>query len=278
MCADWNRQWPYPPDNTMPKQNRPIKAPPPEDPPSFFPPDFTDQKHYGPGDAYSAGDSDLHHGTIDPSQMPYGSGLRHVSEHPPLGVGPSQHHQHQPLQPMPHPSHQTTHALQPHQPAQSTPQTQNAAPPAPQAPQAPAPKTPTQPNPKKRQRGSGSSKAAGTAAGGTAEAGPSGSPPKRSRTNTAWTQQEEQLLKQMRDAGSTWSEIAKSFPARTEGSVKKHWYKDMHWAEFGEEDSAQLLAAIKEYDANKWKVIGQKLGKPAKACEAYAKEKFAGKI
>src|SRR2546421_5823118 len=70
--------------------------------------------------------------------------------------------------------------------------------------------------------------------------------------------------------------------------------QDMHWAEFGEEEvrlssavgrnlalsrglccsnrtdpyphfqSAQLLAAIKEYDANKWKTIGQKLGKPAK--------------
>jgi hypothetical protein len=28
--------------------------------------------------------------------------------------------------------------------------------------------------------------------------------------------------------------------------------------------SAALLAAIKEYDANKWKSIGQKVGKPAK--------------
>jgi hypothetical protein len=28
--------------------------------------------------------------------------------------------------------------------------------------------------------------------------------------------------------------------------------------------SAALLAAIREYDANKWKVIGQKVGKPAK--------------
>ncbi|KAK6338743.1 hypothetical protein TWF696_009553 [Orbilia brochopaga] len=278
MCADWNRQaWPYPTD-TMPKQPRTIK-PPPEEPSSFFPSDFTDQKHYGAGDGYSASDSDLHHGTIDPSQMPYGSGLRHVPEHTSLGVGPPQHHQHPPLQPMPHaPSHQTPHTLQPHPGGPSTTQTQNSAPTAPQAPQAPAPKTPTQPNPKKRQRASGSSKAAANAAGGTTEAGPSASPPKRSRTNTAWTQEEEQRLKQMRDAGATWSEIAKSFPSRTEGSVKKHWYKDMHWAEFGEEESALLLAAIKEYDANKWKFIGQKLGKPAKACEAYAKEHFAGKL
>jgi len=59
--------------------------------------------------------------------------------------------------------------------------------------------------------------------------------------------------------------------------VKKHWYKDMHYAEFGEDESAALLSAIREYDANKWKVIGQKVGKPAKACEQYAKEHFSGK-
>jgi hypothetical protein len=56
----------------------------------------------------------------------------------------------------------------------------------------------------------------------------------------------------------------------------------MHYAEFAEDEvsykrlqshsgimltskkSTALLAAIKEYDANKWKVIGQKVGKPAK--------------
>ncbi|OQU99294.1 Myb-like DNA-binding domain-containing protein isoform 1 [Cladophialophora immunda] len=87
---------------------------------------------------------------------------------------------------------------------------------------------------------------------------------KRGRTNTPWTAQEEQRLKRMRDAGHSWSEIAKAFPARTEGSVKKHWYKDMHYAEFAEDESAALREAIKEYEANKWKAIGQKLGKPAK--------------
>ncbi|KAI9786011.1 MAG: hypothetical protein M1816_008163 [Peltula sp. TS41687] len=102
-------------------------------------------------------------------------------------------------------------------------------------------------------------------------------PPKKSRTNTPWSPAEEQRLKAMRDAGSSWSDIAKTFPTRTEGSVKKHWYKDMHYAEFAEDESAALLAAIKEYEANKWKVIGQKVGKPAKACEQYAKEHFGGK-
>lgn len=36
------------------------------------------------------------------------------------------------------------------------------------------------------------------------------------------------------------------------------------------------MSAIKEYENNKWKVIGQKVGKPAKACEQYAKEHFPG--
>ncbi|KAI2612030.1 uncharacterized protein GGS25DRAFT_473513 [Hypoxylon fragiforme] len=104
---------------------------------------------------------------------------------------------------------------------------------------------------------------------------PSVQPPaKKSRTNTPWTPAEELRLKQMRDAGNSWAEIAKTFPTRTEGSVKKHWYKDMHYAEFAEDESQALLSAIKDYENNKWKTIGQKVGKPAKACEQYAKEHF----
>lgn len=38
----------------------------------------------------------------------------------------------------------------------------------------------------------------------------------------------------------------------------------MHYAEFAEDEHQALAAAIKEYENNKWKVIGQKLGKPAK--------------
>lgn len=40
-----------------------------------------------------------------------------------------------------------------------------------------------------------------------------------------WTPAEGSRLKQLRDMGASWSEIAKTFPARTEGSVRKHWYK-----------------------------------------------------
>ncbi|KAI4126616.1 MAG: hypothetical protein LQ347_004917 [Umbilicaria vellea] len=114
--------------------------------------------------------------------------------------------------------------------------------------------------------------------GAPAETTVAGPVAKKSRTNTPWSPAEEQRLKNMRDAGSSWSDIAKTFPTRTEGSVKKHWYKDMHYAEFAENESTALLAAIKEYEANKWKVIGQKVGKPAKACEQYAKEHFGNRI
>lgn len=62
----------------------------------------------------------------------------------------------------------------------------------------------------------------------------------------------------------------------------------MHYADFAEDDvsrlslrgivdlliwegqSAALLAAIKDYEANKWKVIGQKVGKPAKVSSTTA--------
>ena len=38
----------------------------------------------------------------------------------------------------------------------------------------------------------------------------------------------------------------------------------MHYAEFAEDESQALLNAIKDYENNKWKTIGQKVGKPAK--------------
>ncbi|RDW66098.1 hypothetical protein BP6252_09733 [Coleophoma cylindrospora] len=137
---------------------------------------------------------------------------------------------------------------------------------------------------KRRASGAGTSMASNTlpASTGPAEASGSGMgetstdsaplampPAKKSRTNTPWTPAEEQRLKVMRDAGNSWADIAKTFPSRTEGSVKKHWYKDMHYAEFAEDESQALLNAIKEYETNKWKVIGAKVGKPAKRTSSW---------
>lgn len=58
----------------------------------------------------------------------------------------------------------------------------------------------------------------------------------KKRVNVPWTPAEEGMLKKLRDEGRSWSEIAKVFPMRTEGSLKKHWYKDMHYAKFAEDE------------------------------------------
>lgn len=60
-----------------------------------------------------------------------------------------------------------------------------------------------------------------TSGGGAIEGDPNAmqppaepAPKKKGRTNTPWTAEEEQRLKTMRDAGRSWSEIAKvsAFP------------------------------------------------------------------
>lgn len=96
--------------------------------------------------------------------------------------------------------------------------------------------------------------------------------PKYPRTTSPWTTAEGQKLKTMREAGKSWRDIAKTFPTRSEGSLKKHWYKDLHYADFDEEERVALAVAVKDYKASMWTVVGQQIGKPARACEQYAKE------
>lgn len=48
-------------------------------------------------------------------------------------------------------------------------------------------------------------------------------PKKKGRTNTPWTAEEEQRLKAMRDAGSSWSEIAKVRDLSSNISERESW-------------------------------------------------------
>lgn len=43
----------------------------------------------------------------------------------------------------------------------------------------------------------------------------------------------------------------------------------MHYAEWTEEEKQALREAIRQYEAEKWKTIGQRLNKPAKVCEPH---------
>ena len=100
----------------------------------------------------------------------------------------------------------------------------SAGPPPPTGP--PAPATPVQPQSQVPAPGSAPPPvvAQGTpAAGDDAIATPSSAPPaKKSRTNTPWTPQEELRLKQMRDAGNSWAEIAKvGFVLQQDGPDKE---------------------------------------------------------
>ncbi|KAI9747606.1 MAG: hypothetical protein M1815_004056, partial [Lichina confinis] len=180
------------------------------------------------------------------------------------GPGPGQQ-----MQPSPH--HQQSQQHQQHQQQQ---QPQPPQPPPAQLPQQPGQPGQQPPTPQPQQQ----QQQPPTPQQGQTPGTPIMSPPaaKKSRTNTPWSPAEEQRLKSMRDAGNSWSEIAKVYFPDANRRQRQEAL-DMHYAEFAEDESAALQAAIKDYETNKWKVIGQKVGKPAKACEQYAKEHFGGK-
>lgn len=76
----------------------------------------------------------------------------------------------------------------------------------------PPSQVPASNNPRKRRSSppQGSSATMATAPGDDpVAAAPDATPRKKGRTNTPWTAEEEQRLKTMRDAGRSWSEIAK---------------------------------------------------------------------
>ena len=57
---------------------------------------------------------------------------------------------------------------------------------------------------------------------------------KKSRTNTPWTPAEERRLKDMRDAGNSWNEIAKVGIETDSGSQELMFYTDFPYADGGE--------------------------------------------
>lgn len=63
--------------------------------------------------------------------------------------------------------------------------------------------------------------------------------PTNPRTNSSWTTAEEQELKTLRDAGKNWRSIARAFPTRTERSLIRHWYRDLHHADLEEQDRVE---------------------------------------
>ncbi|KAI1435095.1 hypothetical protein GGR50DRAFT_694431 [Xylaria sp. CBS 124048] len=291
---DMHTTHPYQPD--MARRNEFAGYPTPGQNPATQPhQQHAQQQHHQQQQPHTQHQSHQPHQAHQPHAQHAQHGQQHQhAQHP----SQSQHHQQHHATPVPPPINLSAPAAASSQ-QQSTP-TQTPAQPAPRGRKRPAPgqatPTPTPatiaappttasgtmpstpaaaatpiPVPSGAQQASAAAQSPGSDGPDT----PSQNPPvKKSRTNTPWTPAEELRLKQMRDAGSSWSEIAKTFPTRTEGSVKKHWYKDMHYAEFAEDESQALLNAIKDYENNKWKTIGSKVGKPAKACEQYAKEHF----
>jgi hypothetical protein len=67
---------------------------------------------------------------------------------------------------------------------------------------------------------------------------------KKSRTEVPWTSNEDLCLERMRSEGASWDRIMKTFSDRTESSVKRHWYKDLHREGMAEEAPASASMPI----------------------------------
>lgn len=87
-----------------------------------------------------------------------------------------------------------------------------------------------------------------------------------------WTREEEDKLRNLVKAGTKWPQITLEFPNRSAGAIKKHFYADMKHTVWREDEDNALQQVFKEDENNKWRRIGEKLGRPAKACEKRMKE------
>lgn len=58
---------------------------------------------------------------------------------------------------------------------------------------------------------------------------------KKSRTEAPWASKEDRYLKKLRGNRASWTRIMKEFLDRSEESVKKHWYKDLHHEDVAEQ-------------------------------------------
>lgn len=83
----------------------------------------------------------------------------------------------------------------------------------------------------------------------------------------AWTKEEENKLRSLVEAGAKWPSITREFPNRSAGAIKKHFYADMKHATWNEEDDSILQQAMREDEMEKWKRIGERIGKTPKSCE-----------
>lgn len=88
----------------------------------------------------------------------------------------------------------------------------------------------------------------------------------------AWTKDEEDKLRNLVKSGTKWPQITREFPNRSAGAIKKHFYADMKHTVWREAEDNALQQVYKEDEDGKWKRIGEKLGRPARACEKRMKE------
>ncbi|KAF5092286.1 hypothetical protein D0Z03_002940 [Geotrichum reessii] len=100
-------------------------------------------------------------------------------------------------------------------------------------------------------------------------------PAAKKKPNTrpmAWTKEEEDKLRDLVKSGTKWPQITQAFPKRSAGAIKKHFYADMKHTVWKEAEDNALQQVFKEDEDGKWKRIGEKLGRPARACERRMRE------